>query len=130
MGIGTYSTRVRPGVPRRLAELLARMHPALADARIIRCWSGLLDFASLEMPMVGPLPATDGTPLPGAYLAAGLTGHGHPYAPILGQLVAELMADGRAGTLPLEPFDPQRYVGVAHAPTWLEPFGKTALIPR
>jgi sarcosine oxidase subunit beta len=130
MSIGTYSTRVRPGMPRRLAELLARMHPALADARIIRCWSGLLDFASLEIPMVGPLPATDGTRLPGAYLAAGLTGHGHPYAPILGQLVAELMADGRASTLPLEPFDPQRYVGVAHAPTWLEPFGKTALIPR
>jgi glycine/D-amino acid oxidase-like deaminating enzyme len=130
MGIGTYSIRVRPGVPPRLAELLGRLHPTLADARIIRCWSGLLDFASLEMPMVGPLPAADGTPLPGAYLAAGLTGHGHPYAPILGLLVGELIADGRAATLPLDPFDPQRYVGVTHEPTWLEPYGGTAPIPR
>ena len=130
MGIGTYSTRVRPGVPPRLAELLARLHPALADARIIRCWSGLLDFAALEMPMAGPLPAVDGTPLPGAYVAAGLTGHGHPYAPILGQLVAELMAGDRASTLSLDPFDPRRYVGATHAPTWLEPFGGTAPIGR
>ena len=125
MGIGTYSMRVRPGVPPRLAALLARLHPRIANARIVRCWAGLLDFASLEMPMAGPLPARDGTPLPGAYVVCGLTGHGHPYAPILGRLVAELIADGRARTLPLEPFDPRRYVGASHAPTWLDPFQGT-----
>ncbi|MBA2263935.1 MAG: FAD-binding oxidoreductase [Chloroflexi bacterium] len=130
MGIGSYSIRVRPHVPPLLAALLARMHPALADARIIRCWAGLLDFASLEMPMAGPLPAEDGTPLPGAYVAAGLTGHGHPYAPILGLLTAELISGGEARTLSLAPFDPRRYVGVAHAPTWLEPFQGTATIPH
>jgi len=122
MGIGSYSIGVRPGVPPLLAGLLARLHPALRDARIVRCWAGLLDFASLEMPMAGPLPSADGTPLPGAFVAAGLTGHGHPYAPILGLLMAELIADGRARTLSLAPFDPRRYAGVAHAPTWLEPF--------
>ncbi len=125
MGIGTYSMRVRPGVPPRLAALLARLHPRIANARIVRCWAGLLDFASLEMPMAGPLPTTDGTPVPGAYVVCGLTGHGHPYAPILGRLVAELIADGRARTLPLEPFDPRRYVGATHAPTWLDPFQGT-----
>ena len=72
---------MRPGVPPRLAGLLARLHPPLADARII-----------------------------------------------LGQLVAELMVDGRASTLPFEPFDPKRYVGATHAPTWLEPFGGAAPI--
>jgi sarcosine oxidase subunit beta len=131
MGIGSYSTSVRPGVPPLLAGLLARLHPALADARIVRCWAGLLDFASLEMPMAGPLPAEDGTPLPGAYVAAGLTGHGHPYAPILGLLVAELISTGQARTLPLAPFDPRRYVGAAHAPTWLDPFqGGATPLPR
>jgi sarcosine oxidase subunit beta len=131
MGIGSYSMRVRPGVPPRLAELLARIHPRLADARVIRCWAGLLDFASLEMPIVGALPAEDGTPLPGAFVGAGLTGHGHPYAPVLGLLLAELIAEGRARTLPLDPFDPRRYAGAAHAPTWLEPFGVAAeTIPR
>jgi glycine/D-amino acid oxidase-like deaminating enzyme len=128
MGIGSYSTVVRPGVPPLLAGLLARLHPRLADARIIRCWAGLLDFASLEIPMAGPLPAEDGTPLPGAYVAAGLTGHGHPYAPILGLLLAEMIATGEARSLSLAPFDPRRYVGITHAPTWLEPFQGTATI--
>jgi glycine/D-amino acid oxidase-like deaminating enzyme len=122
MGIGQYSMTVRPNVPPLLAGLLARLHPALRDARIVRCWAGLLDFAALEMPMAGPLPAEDGTPLPGAFVGAGLTGHGHPYAPILGLLLAELMADGAARTLSLAPFDPRRYVGAKHAPTWLDPF--------
>jgi len=122
MGIGSYSQAVRPQVPPSLAALLGRIHPAARDARIVRCWAGLLDFASLEIPMMGRLPAEDGTPIPGGYLACGLTGHGLPYAPIMGQLLAELIADGEARTLPLAPFDPARYVGVHHEPTWLEPF--------
>jgi glycine/D-amino acid oxidase-like deaminating enzyme len=125
MGIGSYSTRVRPGVPPRLASLLARLHPALRDARFIRCWAGLLDFAALEIPMAGPLPAEDGTPFPGAFVGAGLTGHGHPYAPVLGMLLAELITAGQARTLSLAPFDPARYVGERHEPTWLEPFRGT-----
>lgn len=130
MGIGSYSTVVRPEVPPLLAGLLARLHPKLTDARIIRCWAGLLDFASLEIPMAGPLPAEDGTRLPGAYVAAGLTGHGHPYAPILGLLMAELIATGEARSLSLAPFDPRRYVGISHTPTWLEPFQGTAATPH
>lgn len=122
MGIGEYDLAVRPRVPPLLAGLLARLHPAAADARIVRCWTGILDFASLEIPMAGRLPAADGTPLPGGYLACGLTGHGMPYAPILGMLLAELIATGAPGTLPLDPFDPRRYVGVRHEPTWLAPF--------
>ncbi len=122
MGIGSYSMAVRRRIPPLLASLLGRFHPALRDARVVRAWAGLLDFASLEIPMAGPLPATDGTPVPGGYVVAGLTGHGLPYAPILGLLVAELIADGAARTLPLDPFDPRRYVGAGHAPTWLEAF--------
>jgi glycine/D-amino acid oxidase-like deaminating enzyme len=122
MGVGSYSMSVRPAVPPRLAGLLGRIHPAAADARIVRCWAGLLDFASLEIPMIGRLPAADGTPVPGGFLACGLTGHGLPYAPIMGVLLAELISSGEARTLPLDPFDPARYVGAAHAPTWLEPF--------
>lgn len=130
MGIGSYSTRVRQQVAPRLAELLARLHPALRDARIIRCWAGMLDFASLEIPMAGRLPAEDGTLLPGAFVGAGLAGHGHPYAPVLGLLLAELIAHGEARTLSLSPFDPARYVGVTHAPTWLDPFQGTTPIDR
>lgn len=122
MGIGSYSMAVRRRIPPLLAGLLGRFHPALRDARVVRAWAGLLDFASLEIPMAGPLPAADGTAVPGGYLVAGLTGHGLPYAPVLGLLMAELIAHGAARTLPLAPFDPQRYVGEGHAPTWLEAF--------
>ena len=122
-GIGHYEMVVHPDLPPLLAAHLERFHPASADVRIVRCWSGLLDFASLEMPLAGSLPAADGTRVPGGYLVCGLTGHGHPYAPILGLLMAELIQHGDARTLPLTPFDPGRYVGREHSPTWLEPFG-------
>jgi glycine/D-amino acid oxidase-like deaminating enzyme len=122
MGIGSYSMRVRPNVPPLLAALLGRLHPALRDVRVVRAWAGLLDFASLEIPMVGVLPDRDGRPMPGGYLACGFTGHGLPYAPIMGVLLAELIASGAAQTLPLAPFDPARYASAAHQPTWLEPF--------
>jgi sarcosine oxidase subunit beta len=122
MGIGSYSMRVRPDVPPLLASLLVRLHPALRDVRIVRSWAGLLDFAALEIPMVVRLPDPDGRPLAGGYLACGFTGHGLPYAPIMGVLLAELMSSGASSTLPLDPFDPVRYVGAARPPTWLEPF--------
>jgi glycine/D-amino acid oxidase-like deaminating enzyme len=126
MGIGSYSMAVQRRIPPLLAGLLGRFHPALRDARVVRAWAGLLDFASLEIPMAGALPASDGTPVPGGYLVAGLTGHGLPYAPVLGMLMAELIADGAASTLSLAPFDPQRYVGEGLAPTWLGAFEGSA----
>jgi glycine/D-amino acid oxidase-like deaminating enzyme len=122
MGIGSYSMTVRARVPPLLAELLGRFHPVLRDARVVRTWAGLLDFASLEIPMAGPVPAADGTPLPGASMACGLTGHGLPWAPILGLLLAERIVHGQARTLPLDAFDPARYAGPPHAPTWLGAF--------
>jgi len=122
MGIGSYSMAARSEIAPHLARLLGRFHPSLRDARVIRVWAGLLDFASLEVPMAGPLPASGGTPLPGAYLICGLTGHGLPYSPILALLVSELITTGSARTLPLDSFDPQRYVGTAHEATWLAPF--------
>ncbi|MEO7296525.1 MAG: FAD-binding oxidoreductase [Candidatus Limnocylindria bacterium] len=128
-GIGSYSTRVRPEFASRLTALLARLHPAMHDARVIRCWAGPLDFASLEIPMAGPLPSEGGLPLPGAFVGAGLTGHGHAYAPMLGLLLAELICHGEARTLSLAPFNPARYVGTAHAPTWLVPFQGTDSTP-
>lgn len=122
MGIGSYSMAVRPRVPPLLARLLGDLHPALRDVRVVRAWAGLLDFATLEIPLAGPLCTDDGTAVPGAYLACGLTGHGLPYAPILGQLLAELIVEGSPSTLPLEPFDPRRYAGAPARPTWLDPF--------
>ena len=130
MGIGTFSMSVNTAIPPRLAALLGTLFPRLADVPIVRCWAGLLDFASLEVPMVGWLPGTNGRTVDGAYVACGLTGHGMPYAPVLGLLLAELICHGETRTLSLAPFDPARYLGRAHAPTWLEPFGVPAAVVR
>ncbi len=127
MGIGTYDMAVHPQVPPLLARLLAELHPAMRSARIVRAWTGLLDFAALEIPLAGRLCTEDGSIVPGAFMACGLTGHGLPYAPILGLLLAELIAEGEARTLPLAPFDPRRYAGRPVAPTWLASF--QGLIP-
>ncbi len=65
-------------MPPLLARLLGRGAPLDAKARVIRAWTGLLDFAALEIPIAGPLSAADGTPVPGAYLACGSPGMGCP----------------------------------------------------
>jgi sarcosine oxidase subunit beta len=122
MGIGSYSMAVRPHIPPLLADLLIRLHPALRDVRVVRSWAGLLDFASLEIPMVGRLTDAAGSPIPGGYLACGFTGHGLPYAPIMGLLLAELIAGAEGRTLSLEPFSPARYAGGPKPPTWLGAF--------
>src|SRR5439155_295535 len=62
MGIGTYSMTSQRDIAPRLARLLARFHPALRDARVVRVWAGLLDFASLEVPMAGASPPSDARP--------------------------------------------------------------------
>jgi glycine/D-amino acid oxidase-like deaminating enzyme len=122
MGIGTYGMQVSSSIAPRLAALLGAFHPSLRDARVVRVWAGLLDFASLEIPMAGPLPTDDGGEVAGAYVACGLTGHGLPYSPILGLLLAELVTDGQTRDLTLDPFHPRRYVGAPHQPTWLAAF--------
>ena len=99
--------------PRRLVDLLARLHPRMAGVRIVGHATTLLADSALGIPMAGGLPSESGVPLPGGYVLAGLGDHGHALAPILGRLVAELIADGEARTLPLAPFDPARHVGRA-----------------
>ena len=49
-------------------------------------------------PIIDRLPGLDG-----AYCAVGFSGHGFKMSPIVGQLMAELVVDGRAGTLDITP---------------------------
>ena len=79
--------------------------------------------------MAGPLPAEDGTPLPGAYVGAGLTGHGLPYAPVLGMLLAELIAAARADAPP-RAVRPDALRRRRPPSTWLGPSQGDVPIPR
>jgi hypothetical protein len=44
--------------------------------------------------------------------------------------LSELIATGRPQTLPIAPFDPMRYIGAAHPPTWLGSSQGNAALPR
>jgi sarcosine oxidase subunit beta len=45
----------------------------------------------------------------GLYVIAGFSGHGFMHGPIAGQLMAELIADGRATTVDIAPLSLDRF---------------------
>jgi sarcosine oxidase subunit beta len=54
----------------------------------------------------------------GLFLIAGFSGHGFMHGPIAGQLMAELIADGRASTIDISPLSLDRF---ARGETAVEP---------
>lgn len=84
-----------PDDDRWLKEVLARAHsriPALQSVTIDpgHCWSGLYEISPDHHAIVGRHPW-----MPNVYLANGSSGHGVMHAPAIGQLVAEMILDGR-----------------------------------
>jgi sarcosine oxidase subunit beta len=73
-------------------------------------WVGLYEMSPDKTLILGVDPAC-----PNLVLANGSSGHGVMHAPAVGQLVAELIVDGRAGALDIHPFRPTRFAeGDAH----------------
>jgi glycine/D-amino acid oxidase-like deaminating enzyme len=89
-----------PGV----AERAVRRVPALEDAPVMRAWAGLYEMTPDQMGILSPLPGADGL-----FVIAGFSGHGFMHGPIAGQLMAELVADGRAHTVDVAPLDIERF---------------------
>jgi sarcosine oxidase subunit beta len=89
-----------PGV----AEQAVRRLPALEDAPVMRVWAGLYEMTPDQMGILSALPGADGL-----FVIAGFSGHGFMHGPIAGQLMAELVADGRAHTVDVAPLDIERF---------------------
>lgn len=68
----------------------AAIFPVLHETEIDRAWVGVEAIAADEVPVIGPLPG-----IGRLTVAAGFSGHGFALSPIVGQLVAELVVDGR-----------------------------------
>ncbi|MCU4181740.1 NAD(P)/FAD-dependent oxidoreductase [Bosea sp. BH3] len=96
----------------------AEMFPALRHAQAIRFWSG----TEASMPDRNPVIGFSGT-TPGLLHAFGFTGAGFQIAPGVGEVLAELVRDGRTST-PIEAFSIARFnqdrtshgSGAAHHP--------------
>jgi len=80
--------------------------PVLRDAVIDRgaAWAGLYEMSPDHHAILGTAPGC-----PNLYLINGSSGHGVMHAPALGQLLAEIMTDGRATTLDVDALSPERF---------------------
>ncbi|PYM63376.1 MAG: FAD-dependent oxidoreductase [Candidatus Rokuibacteriota bacterium] len=68
-----------------------RLFPGLPGLAIERSWAGYIDV------MPDAVPVLDEAPTPrGLIVATGFSGHGFAMGPIVGRLIAELVADGKA----------------------------------
>jgi sarcosine oxidase subunit beta len=86
--------------------------PALRDLPLDDAahWVGLYEMSPDKTLILGVDDAC-----PNLVLANGSSGHGVMHAPAVGQLVAELILDGRASALDVHPFRPSRFAeGDAH----------------
>jgi sarcosine oxidase subunit beta len=77
--------------------------PRLRGALLIRSWTGTDGQMPDVLPVLGPSRST-----PGLFHAFGFSGHGFALGPAVGEVLAELVLDGRT-EIPLEAFDIARF---------------------
>ena len=106
----SFNTSTDEGFLARLIEQAVRRLPAIENAELASGWAGLYDVTPDANPVLGPVPQ-----MAGFLLAAGFSGHGFMHAPAAGQLLAEMVVDGAAMSLDVEPFRVERFTegGVA-----------------
>jgi sarcosine oxidase subunit beta len=95
--------------PRWLAGVLERAYdrvPCFRETEIDldRCSCGLYEMSPDKHALVGPAPGVEGL-----YLINGSSGHGVMHSAVLGQLLTEIMLDGRASTLDIHALRPSRF---------------------
>jgi sarcosine oxidase, subunit beta len=101
---GSFSTALDWGLAEPLVERAVRRAPVLADAQLMRTWSGLYEMTPDQNGIVSGVPG-----VAGLHVIAGFSGHGFMHGPIAGQLMAELILDGRASTVDIAPLALDRF---------------------
>ncbi|WP_137177180.1 FAD-binding oxidoreductase [Roseomonas sp. AR75] len=98
-------SRTRPSAEAALGSMEAAtaLVPRLAGAMVIRSWSGTDGTFADGFPVLGPSRTT-----PGLIHAFGFCGEGFQLGPGVGQVLSELVMDGRTD-VPLEAFDIGRF---------------------
>jgi len=85
------------------AQTVKDIFPLMKNVPIVRCWAGIEGNLPDEIPVIGP-----SSTAPDAYHAFGFSGHGFQLGPIIGQIMAELIIDGRS-SLPIDAFRIERF---------------------
>ncbi|MEM8854026.1 MAG: FAD-dependent oxidoreductase [Pseudomonadota bacterium] len=105
---GAVAQKARHGAPiaARVAQNVAtaaHLFPALKTARIARSWVGLEGWTADSLPVIGPSET-----LPGLVHVFGFSGHGFALVPLIGPLIADIIA-GKEPDTRLQPFAPARF---------------------
>ena len=92
-----------------LTTVVSKAHarvPCLREAEIERaaCWAGLYEMSPDRHAILGRAEGFENL-----YLANGSSGHGVMHAPALGQLLSEIILDGKAHTLDVHALRPTRF---------------------
>ncbi|HYB40596.1 MAG TPA: FAD-binding oxidoreductase [Candidatus Methylomirabilis sp.] len=93
----------------------ARVVPGLGDARLAGGYAGAFDITPDWMPIL------DESPLPGFFVAAGMSGHGFKLAPAVGALMAALVI-GRAPDVDPAPFRLGRFATSSSGGTFVSSY--------
>jgi len=92
-----------------LAAQAVELLPTLRHAHFIRTWSGTEGNLPDHQPVLGPSRTT-----PGLFHGFGFSGAGFQIGPAAGEVLAELVRDGRSST-PIESFSVERFFAAAAA---------------
>jgi sarcosine oxidase subunit beta len=103
---GPFDTSVEPSWLHEIASKKDARVPALRGVPLDPSvsWAGLYEMSPDEHAILGPAPS-----VPNFYLVNGSSGHGVMHAPALGQLLAEIILDGKATALDAAPLAPDRF---------------------
>ncbi len=85
------------------AQTVQDVFPQMKNVPIVRSWAGIEGFLPDDIPVLGP-----SRNAPQAFHAFGFCGHGFQLSPIIGQILSELIIDGRS-TLPIDAFRIERF---------------------
>jgi sarcosine oxidase subunit beta len=87
----------------KYAQSLVRTCPVLAHVKVLRQWAGCYDLTPDANPIVGPVDEVDDF-----HQASGFMGHGFMMAPVVGKLLAQVVAAGTT-VRALEPWKLRRF---------------------
>jgi glycine/D-amino acid oxidase-like deaminating enzyme len=100
----TMPTGLPPSAPAEGAQILTHRIPAMERATLARGYRAFDAYSADRHAILGPVRGVDGL-----YLATAFSGSGFKIAPAVGTCLAELITEGRAKTVDISAFRPERF---------------------
>ena len=99
-----YAQRASPAFIQDVWQRLARRIPPIADAELAAGYAGLYTNTPDSHPVMDRIDGVDGL-----YLCSGFSGHGFKLSPMVGVLMAELIANGAVASMDIRPLRLSRF---------------------